>query len=60
MTDNNNSIMDNILSAVALHESGYVTTDSEDNNIINTEDRYQIVNCFHNIKTEIIASRFVF
>ena len=60
VTDNTGSIMDNILSAGVLHDSGYVTSDSEDNNIINTEDSYQIVNYFHNIKTERIASRFVF
>ena len=49
VTDNTGSITDNILS-----DSGYATSDSEDNNIINTEDstRYN--------RQERTASRFVF
>ena len=56
VTDNNGSIMDNILSV----DSGYVSSDSEDNIIINTEDSSQIVNDIDKIKPERIASRFVF
>ena len=60
VTDNTDSIMDNIVSTEVLHDSGYVTSDSEDNNIIYTEDSSQIVNYSHNFKQERIASRFVF
>ena len=53
VSDRNGSIMDNILSAGVSVSSGYVSSDSEDNNIINTEDSYQIVNYSHNIKQDL-------
>ena len=56
MTDSNGSMMDNILSV----DSGYVSSDSADTIIINTEDSSQIVNDIDKIKPERIASRFVF
>ena len=55
VTDTNGSIMDNILS-----DSGYVSINTEDNNILNTKDSSQMINNLDIIRQGRIASRFVF